>query len=108
MGKLKLNLDEIKVESFETNSEITSIGTIKGQDYQTIGPNETCDQVCPTADQATCGSTCGPCTVWQSCLGTCVQSCGIATCPATCYQNYTCYNSCPGTCAEKNSVCICE
>lgn len=58
MKKITLNLDDFKVESFDTTEE----GSVLGYDPVS----------CPTCGQNTCDSTCG-----YSCGGTC------DTCPPT-------------------------
>lgn len=74
MKKLKLNLDELKVESFETVKNNTSIGgTVHAQATETQGPVETCYDFCITQAQ-TCDHTC-----WASCLTNCGDSC-MGTC----------------------------
>jgi hypothetical protein len=79
MKKIKLDLDDLKVESFDTTPE----GTVYGYG--------TCPTFCGTcAGQATCDSTC-----YASCGGTC------DTCPATGCScpvrecNETCCATCP-------------
>lgn len=68
MGKLKLNLDEIKVESFETENVNLKKGTIIGQllpqlsDTSDVVPS--CYQVCggcETANWESCNWTTAPC-----------------------------------------------
>lgn len=64
MKKLKLNLDEIKVESFEISpKDGIKIGTVNGYVTWTELPLTQCG--CPTAIAG----------------GTCMVSCEIATCP---------------------------
>jgi len=98
MKKLKLNIDDLKVESFEVNQKNdNSKGTIKGFATATIvtrpegGPDcpgnatdpfyhetcdyaytcaGTCDVTCPNTCDVTCGSTCG---------STCGMSCDCST-----------------------------
>ena len=76
-GKLKLNLDQLEVDSFDTISRgAAGRGTVRGEQC-TCYTNCTCPG-CPTC--------------YASCNGTC-----DATCPATCA--YTCDdNTCAGTC----------
>jgi hypothetical protein len=63
MKKLKLNLDEIKVESFETtDASSLSKGTIMGQVTWTQFLS------CHTDDN-TCGRTCDNDTIFYTCLG---------------------------------------
>jgi hypothetical protein len=81
-SKLKLDLDELQVESFDTTpGEHRREGTVFGQQC-TCYTQCTCPG-CPTCD-ASCNGTCG---------GTCDASCN-GTCGGTCA------NSCYGTCGE--------
>lgn len=81
MNKLKLRLDDLLVESFETGDiGLEERGTVRGR-AETGLPTElftcpvTCDSTCPR----TCNScwpmhTCSPCaepTVGDTCMGTC-------------------------------------
>jgi hypothetical protein len=78
--KLKLDLDALQVESFDTTSAgHRHDGTVFGQQC-TCYTQCTCPG-CPTCD--------------ASCNGTCEASCN-GTCDATC--NGTCGASCNGTC----------
>jgi hypothetical protein len=86
MNKLKLRLDDLQVDTFQTTSVSKQKGTVLGEQqctcYTACGQN-TCPG-CPTCD-ASCNGTCG-----ASCNGTCG-----ATCDASCYGScdYTC--DCP-------------
>jgi len=81
MKKLKLNLDEIKVESFQTVQALINKGTVLGNDEWTV--------TCPPDTEAGCA------TEAATCPNTCVNTCA-ATCPNTCIA--TCVASCNGTC----------
>jgi hypothetical protein len=69
MNKLKLNLDELSVESFDTTKSEKSKGTVFGEQCtcytQCTCPGcPTCDGTCPatcpyTCDDASCGASCG-------------------------------------------------
>lgn len=99
MHKLKLELEALRVESFETTRDEGGRGTVqihlRLSDYGTCPPVEPQPYVtenpadCPaTAYDYTCAASCnGTC---NSCYGTCVS------CNGTCYGScqYTCYNSC--------------
>lgn len=65
MKKLKLNLDEIKVESFKINSTQKNNGTVQG--YNAI-PYSDPASPCPTWGYSNCETLlyCG-----ASCMGTC-------------------------------------
>lgn len=85
MRKLKLDLEELAVESFATTPEPRREGgTVFGQEQCTCYTQCTCPG-CPTCD-ASCNGTCGG-TCEASCNGTCVNTCG-ASCGDTC--GYTC------------------
>lgn len=82
MKKLRLNLDELEVESFETEAEHAERGTVHGHaQYSAYCPPgeslqasncPTCQQTCVATcyGQNTCEGvfTCGP---GSTCLGTC-------------------------------------
>jgi hypothetical protein len=84
MKKLKLDLEDLSVESFATTPEPRAEGgTVFGQQC-TCYTQCTCPG-CPTCD-ASCNGTCD-----ASCNGTCGGTCG-ATCDASC--NGTCDGGC--------------
>jgi hypothetical protein len=107
MGKLRLQMEELSVESFETVAQRdTRRGTVRAHaswgeetcrpilcpggdptDYQTC-PN-TCANTCAyTCDDVTC-ATCA-----NTCQATCEYTCDDATC-ATCRTD--CFGPCGGT-----------
>jgi hypothetical protein len=93
MNKLKLDLEELSVESFDTTpAPRREGGTVFGQQC-TCYTQCTCPG-CPTCD-ASCNGTCG---------GTCAGSCD-ASCNGTC--GGTCAASCDGTCggSERWETC---
>jgi hypothetical protein len=80
MNKLKLRLDELAVESFDTTRLSDDKGTVFGEQCS-------CQTVCscpgcPTCD-ATCAQTCDdPTCVGQTCWGnTCEGTCALDGCP---------------------------
>ena len=100
MKKLKLNLDEIKVESFEVSSEKKAIGTVLGEGsgivtYCCTEATDWCN-VCGGDTMATCAPTCnntcnvsapaivcdcnltygGECTVYPGCIPSQWLTCG--------------------------------
>lgn len=76
MNKLKLDLDQLTVESFDTNaSGITRRGTVRGHS----------DSCFLTDCQFTCADTCN----------TCGASCG-----GGCGSGYSCGGTCGGTCVD--------
>ena len=91
--KLKLQLDDLTVDSFDTVSAAPAKGTVFGEEC-TCPTACTCPG-CPTCD-ATCPATC-PESCDFSCGGTC-DSCE-ETCDPVCYAvslkytncNYACY-----------------
>ncbi len=95
-SKLKLNLDELNVDTFNTEAPARPSGTVFGEQC-TCYTNCTCPG-CPTCD-ASCNGTC-----YASCNGSCDASCNGtcgATCDASCNwcgtaYDYTCrnYGSC--------------
>lgn len=71
MPKLKLELEELRVESFETAEGAVERGTVRGHYRLT--------DLCSRADGFTC---------FESCGGTCVETCGAScdTCDSGCYE----------------------
>jgi hypothetical protein len=94
MNKLKLRLDDLRVDTFQTTSVQKEKGTVFGEQC-TCYTNCTCPG-CPTC-VASCNGTCD-----ASCNG----SCGGATCDASCYGScdWSCDYSCGGTC-EGDQTC---
>jgi hypothetical protein len=104
-NKLKLHLEDLTVDSFQTTTPQRPRGTVFGEQC-TCYTNCTCPG-CPTCDascgQNTCAGTCNTCggscggTCDASCYGTCNASCN-GSCDAYCTQGYdvTCRNI--GTC----------
>lgn len=88
MNKLKLHLDELAVESFDTSPVTREKGTVVGEELCTCPTICTCPG-CPSCD-ATCAQTCDDYTCAASCEGTCVASCD--SCRATCWD--TCGRTC--------------
>lgn len=93
MKKLKLQLDELRVESFATTLVREEKGTVLGEEC-------TCYTACTCPGCATCDASCnGTCNA--SCNGTCDATC--YGCAATnlrdscggfeCYTNYRCPNT---------------
>jgi hypothetical protein len=85
--KLKLNLEDLTVDTFNTTAPEKPKGTVFGEQC-TCYTNCTCPG-CPTCDY-TCKYTCDDATCPQC------PTCG-ASCNGTCYEA-TCGNSCYGTC----------
>lgn len=87
MKKLRLNLDELEIESFATTAEADALeeGTVHGYHC-------TCN--CCTDNDPTCYNTCaGNATCHRTCVGN--NTCGQTACYGTCYN--TCnWGSCDG------------
>jgi hypothetical protein len=102
-SKLKLNLDQLAVDSFDTSEAATPKGTVFGEQC-TCYTNCTCPG-CPTCDHtcdASCNGTCaGQYTCDASCNGTCDWTCDYWQCNGT-INDATCQNY--GTC-HWNSPC---
>jgi hypothetical protein len=98
--KLKLDVEDLSVESFATTPEARGEGgTVFGQNHCTCYTQCTCPG-CPTCD-ASCNGTCG---------GTCGATCD-ASCNATCFNCGTGWTACDRTCdysCEYNpNTCMC-
>ena len=84
MNKLKLQLDDLRVDSFDTTAAEKAKGTVFGEQC-TCYTNCTCPG-CPSCD-ATCPNTCAYTCDDDSCGYTCAA---YDTCARTCNYNYTC------------------
>ncbi len=90
MKKLKLNFDELKVESFSVQNSEQQKGTVNAQEqnttpmfcYELSGLDHTCDNNTCNAScyNGSCNATCD-----ESCNGTCFYF----TCSATCEHCYS-------------------
>src|SRR3712207_5208118 len=92
-GKLKLNLDQLAVDSFDTVPREQAVrGTVRGEQCTcytacTCPGCPTCDASCNGSCAASCNGTCD-----ASCNGTCGDSCGCPTYGDSCNS---CYYGCP-------------
>ena len=86
MNKLKLKLDDLQVDTFQTTAPQKAKGTVFGEQ-------------CTCYTQCTCP---GCPTCYQSCNGSCEVSCN-GSCQATC--DVSCYGSCGYTC--EYTACDC-
>jgi hypothetical protein len=87
MNKLKLRLDDLQIDSFDTTAPQKAKGTVFGEQC-------TCYTQCTCPGCPTCYASCnGSCDA--SCNGTCAATCD-ASCNGTC--DYTCDYSCGYTC----------
>ncbi|HYW11390.1 MAG TPA: hypothetical protein VE871_05515 [Longimicrobium sp.] len=82
--KLKLDLEDLTVDSFDTMRPAPKAGTVFGEQC-TCYTNCTCPG-CPTC-YASCNGTCG-----GTCEASCNGTCAGGTCDASC--NGTCGGSC--------------
>ena len=115
--KLRLELDALAVETFDTLAARPARGTVAGQDGGTDAT--VCWGLCGTGDteyafctygRESCGGSCN-CPSEMSCDGTCYESpcvasgswsCDGSTCAATCGS------TCAGTCGcTEGSSCLC-
>jgi hypothetical protein len=91
MQKMKLQLEDLTIESFATTAPAKARGTVFGEQC-TCYTQCTCPG-CPTCD-ASCNGTCA-----ASCNGTCDASCGggCGTWDYSCdCTNDSCVYTCPG------------
>ena len=105
MEKLRLRLDDLRVDSFETVKRESEKGTVFGEQctcWTQCGQN-TCPG-CPTCG-ASCNGTCE-----YSCNGTCYETCGNS-CWGTCNEYtcaWTCAASCAGSCPPDTCYYTCD
>jgi hypothetical protein len=95
MNKLKLHLEDLAVESFDTCTPARDKGTVFAEQCScggTCAGQATCDYTC---DDATCPYTCDDNTCAASCNGSC-----DASCYGTCGE-YTCALTCEDTCRPR-------
>lgn len=103
MRKLKLSLDSLQVESFDTDASQSMRGTVAGRavtDYpdECVTPAGTCfkncsvDATCNSCDYSCAGSCWGTC--GASCNGSCGASCGCNTDYTAC--GCQTFETCPG------------
>jgi hypothetical protein len=83
MKKLRLRLDDLAVEGFETTRVQVDRGTVQGAQgtfpfLQTCGA--TCYGTCPNTCPNTCAQTCDDFSCAESCGGTCFQSRCVDSC----------------------------
>ena len=93
-SKLKLDLETLAVDSFDTASETAENGTVFGEQC-TCWTNCTCPG-CPSCDNTACGqNTCGQHSCAASCNGTCAGYTCAGTCdPWTCQGTTAQYTQC--------------
>jgi hypothetical protein len=96
MHKLKLRLEDLRIDSFTTTQVRKEKGTVYGEQCtchtQCTCPGcPTCYASCNGSCDASCNGTCGG----ASCGYSCDYSCG-GTCDATCGGGSTCDPTCAG------------
>jgi hypothetical protein len=98
MRKLKLEIDALRVESFDTRATVAGTGTVRGR-ADAVGMED--EYVAITTPQTQKVSCIGTCNI--SCLGTCLISCG-GTCDDLC--SLGCSDGCTvQTCLSGAPVC---
>lgn len=102
MRKLRLNPEELSVESFGTGPEPVQRGTVHGHLTPRCNTDVSCGGTCgalcqPTyycvPTEETCDDMCIPATGSTSCDQPCVYTCGG---DASCNPNDTCIHTCQG------------
>ena len=97
MNKLKLQLEDLAVDSFATCAAARGKGTVIGEQGPCTCPGVTCAITCA----ATCAYTCDDATCPQ--CPTCAQSCN-----GTC-EGWTCIDTCGGSCWDTcGRTCLCQ
>lgn len=100
MKKLRLRMDDLRVESFATlGGPAQPRGTVRGHE-PTVMCSGTCTANPDCTDVFAC-ETYGDCTLAGSCEGTCGNSCDV-TCQVSCYG--TCDATC-NSCVETDCGC---
>jgi hypothetical protein len=89
MRKLKLRLEDLRIDSFDTTAAQKAKGTVFGEQC-TCYTQCTCPG-CPTCD-ASCNGTCdGTCNENDTCVGSCnFTECDV-DCPTNYVRNTRCY-----------------
>jgi hypothetical protein len=107
MHKLRLQLEDLVIDSFSTTPVRRAKGTVYGEQCTcptacTCPGCPTCDASCNGTCDASCNGTCGG----ASCGATCDASCG-GTCDYSCGGGYSCDPTCEGwaTYAGPHQVC---
>jgi hypothetical protein len=105
MEKLKLRLDDLRVDTFDTTALEKEKGTVVGGQQPC-----TCYTYCATCPGCpTCVNSCnGSCE--YSCNGTCPDTCGHS-CWGTCNEYtcaWTCAESCAGSCPPDTCYYTCD
>ena len=100
-SKLKLELDELRVESFDTTAaDGVARGTVRGNAGAYPAASADIDTCATQSPDCSWDSNCARSCPW-TCAGdpvSCGGSCDGATCPDTCQES--CYGSCVRTCGK--------
>jgi hypothetical protein len=83
--KLKLRLDDLQVDTFQTTPVPNEKGTVFGEQCTCPGVN-TCDATCAGP---TCNASCQASCVDNTCAIDVYGTCGLS-CPGTCYDTCPC------------------
>ena len=87
MRKIRLQLESLAVESFDTTGPRPDAGTVAAHQIVTVAPCDYESGSCFASCNGTCARTC-------SCEATCN---GYESCAGTCFE-YTCERTCRGSC----------
>ena len=104
MRKFKLELHDLRIDSFTTTPMAREKGTVFGEQECTCPTACTCPPTacscpgCPTCD-ATCDDTCD----W-TCGYTC-GTCGATGCELSCFEGHTCCATCGPNATDVNTPC---
>lgn len=112
MGKLRLDLDRLHVETFATDERARERGTVQGN--AELDGMQPVDIPAGTFKQTCMIDFCAD--SWMSgcltCAGTCVNTCQASckTCNTcfgaeTCFGGMTCMTGCLGTCPSGGEIC---
>jgi hypothetical protein len=97
MRKLKLDLDQLTVDSFDTDADDgAQRGTVEAHSLRCVSPFETCEALSCNYTCGTCNATCASC---ASCFNTCGNTCG-GSCYGTC-------ETCQTNCQQESCVYVC-
>jgi len=97
MRELKLDLDQLTVDSFDTVvANNAGRGTVAAHSHACVSPFETCAALSCNNTCGTCDPSCASC---ASCYGTCYNTCG-PSCNGSC-------ETCQTNCQQESCVYIC-
>jgi hypothetical protein len=90
MKKLKLSLEDLRVDSFTTSRPDNEKGTVLGREQETQ-PVQCRPSYQPSCGVSCAGGTCDGETCPYTCAESCNGSCGEGSCYYTCAVFNTCY-----------------